>query len=75
MTQYQIENLSAEEYSYFVAYGTTLGNDADYVQGDTLLVTTDGESNCFDGTGVPSDIENVCCIKGFDPVTALLQCA
>lgn len=75
MTQIEIENLSAEEYSYFVAYGTTLGNDADYVQGNTLLVTTDGESNCFDGTSVPSDTENVCSIKGFDAFAALLQCA
>jgi len=73
MNQQQIENLSTEEYSYFLAYGHCQKEVVSPTIGEIVELFLDEESDCADERRVPQGIEDVCSLKRYDSIGGVLQ--
>lgn len=69
MNQAQIENLSTEEYSYFLAYGSLPKQEE--VPSIELLINSlliNETSNGDDERELSQSLEDVCCIQKYDTI-------
>ena len=75
-----IENLSTEEYSYFLAYGfPSIGehitNRSEFASLSSLLQTFELDETCDgdDERELPQGIEDVCSPEGYDDIGSVLR--
>lgn len=68
-----IDDLSAEEYSYFLAYGYLQKESVSPSIGEVVELFLDEESDCADERRVPQGIEDVCSPKRYDSIGGVLQ--
>lgn len=76
-----IDNLSTEEYSYFLAYGDVpLYKPTQYIENGSHAVLAlihsilpNEASHCDDERELSQGIEDVCCVEGYDGIGGVLQ--
>ena len=74
MDQMQIDNLSTEEYSYFLAYGSLPKQEEIptlFPLIHSILGNETGDGD--DERELPQGIEDVCCDEGHDSLRGVLQ--